>query len=43
MDKREVERWLGQPMEILRPYPRPQPTHPSVKTQVLALDDADGS
>jgi hypothetical protein len=43
LDKRAVERWLGQRMEILRPNPRPRPTHPSVKTQVLALDNADGS
>ena len=41
LDKRAVERWLGQPIEILpRRNARPRPTYPSVETQLLALDKA---
>lgn len=41
LDKRSVERWLGQTIEILKPSPRPRPTHPPVKAHVLALQAAD--
>ena len=44
LDKRAVERWLGQPIEILpRRNARSRPTHPSMETQVLALDKADAA
>jgi len=44
LDKRAVERWLGQPIEILpRPNPRPRTVHPSVRAQVSALDTAEHS
>lgn len=39
LDKRVVERWLGQPIEIFaKPEPPPQPTRLSVRTHVLALE-----
>ena len=44
LDKRAIERWLGQPIEILpRRNARPRPAHPSLETQVLALDKADAA
>jgi hypothetical protein len=42
LDKRAVERWLGQPIEIFaRPEPPPRPTRLSVRSHVLALDALD--
>jgi hypothetical protein len=39
LDKRAVERWLGQPIEIFAKSEPPRaPTCLSVRTQVLALD-----
>ncbi len=41
LDKRAVERWLGQPIEILaKPQPPRRPPPPSVKAHVLALATA---
>ena len=39
LDKKSVERWLGQTIEIFaRTAPVPPPAPPSIQAQILALD-----